>query len=169
MKKASFFRAMFITGVLGVLLAAPIFAQDEEPVLTGPLEIPDLLELPGWFGDDFVSYTPDPQYTGELSNYMTDVSIICVLGTWCSDSKREVPRLLRILQVAGITPEKLQMIGVDREKKSPGGEAAPYHITHVPTFVFLRDGKEIGRIVEEPLATLERDMMGILMVSQNGE
>ena len=152
-----------------LLLAIPLtaVAQDEaDTVLVGPLTIENLLDLPGWFGEDFIGYLPDPKYAGPLPEYLEDVEIICVLGTWCSDSRREVPRMLRIMQYKSIPPEKLRMIGVDREKRSPGGEAAPYNIELVPTFVFLRDGKEIGRIVEAPLATLEKDMLGIIMTTK---
>ncbi|MDT8324260.1 MAG: thioredoxin family protein [Bacteroidota bacterium] len=148
--------------LLAVLLSPAAAAQDAAPLL-GPLTIEDLLDLPEWFGEDFIGYLPDPQYADQLETALADVEMVCVLGTWCSDSKREVPRMLRIMQYANIPPEKLRMIGVDREKQSPGGEAAPYQVTLVPTFIFLRDGKEIGRIVEAPLATLEKDILGIVL------
>ncbi len=147
-----------------MLLPAAAPAQDAPPLL-GPLTIEDLLDLPEWFGEDFIGYLPDPQYADQLNAALEDVEMVCVLATWCSDSKREVPRMLRIMQYANIPPEKLRMIGVDREKQSPGGEAAPYDITLVPTFIFFRDGKELGRIVEAPLATLEKDILGIVLPS----
>ncbi len=148
--------------LLLVLLPAVAPAQ-EDPVLLGPLTIEDLLDLPEWFGEDFIGYYPDPQYANKLPALLEDVEMVCVLATWCSDSKREVPRMLRVMQYANIPPEKLRMIGVDREKMSPGGEAAPYGIELVPTFIFFRGGEEIGRIVESPLATLEKDILGIVM------
>jgi hypothetical protein len=151
--------------LLGVSASASA-QHDTDTVLVGPLTIENLLDLHGWFGEDFISYLPDPKYAGPLPEYLEDVEIICVLGTWCSDSRREVPRMLRIMQYKSIAPEKLRMIGVDREKLSPGGEAARYNIERVPTFVFLRDGVEIGRIVEAPLATLEKDMLGIVITAK---
>jgi hypothetical protein len=54
------------------------------------------------------------------------------------------------------------LYGVDRKKKSPGGTEAQYHIERVPTFIFLKHGEEIGRIVENPQASLEGDMLSIL-------
>lgn len=158
-----FFLLIFVV----LLLPAAAPAQEAEPLI-GPLTIEDLLDLPEWFGEDFIGYLPDPQYADQLNEALADVEMICVLGTWCSDSKREVPRMLRIMQYANIPPEKLRMIGVDREKMSPGGETAIYAITHVPTFIFLRDGEEIGRIVEAPLATLEKDILGIVMKTPQG-
>jgi hypothetical protein len=37
-----------------------------------------------------------------------------------------------------------------------------FDITNVPTFIFYRNGKEINRIVESPVISLEKDMLSIL-------
>jgi hypothetical protein len=137
-------------------------ASAQTPDKLGPMTIADMIELPGWFAEDFVGYMPQPEYANAIPAHMNDVEIICILGTWCSDSKREVPRMIRILQAKNIPPEKLKMIGVDRSKRDPDGLSQRYNIERVPTFVFLRGGKEIGRIVESPLASLEKDMLGII-------
>lgn len=137
-------------------------AAAQAPDKIGPMSIADMIELPGWFTEDFLAYMPQPEYANAIPAHMGDVEILCVLGTWCSDSKREVPRLIRILQAKNIAPEKLTLIGVDRSKRDPDGVAQRYKVDRVPTFVFLRDGKEIGRIVEAPMASLEKDMLGII-------
>jgi len=151
--------------ILLIVLFLPLrgTAQEETPVLLGPITVEQLLDLPGWFGEEFLTYRPEAEYMTQIPDYSEDVTIVCVLATWCSDSRREVPRMLRLMQLTNIPPERMQMIGVDRSKESPDGEAAQYDIERVPTFIFFRDGKEIGRIVESPIATLERDMLGILM------
>jgi uncharacterized protein YcsI (UPF0317 family) len=51
---------------------------------------------------------------------------------------------------------------VDKDKKTPTGSAKENDITNVPTFIFYRDGKEINRIVESPVAFLEDDILAIL-------
>ena len=33
---------------------------------------------------------------------LEDISVVIMFGTWCHDSKREVPRMLRILDSAGV-------------------------------------------------------------------
>jgi thiol-disulfide isomerase/thioredoxin len=84
------------------------------------------------------------------------------LGTWCSDSRRELPRFLKVIDLAGSSFGPVRLYGLDRNKKSPGGEEIPFHVELVPTFVFLRDGKEIGRIVERPRTSMEADILTIL-------
>lgn len=153
---------VFFIAALLLLVSAPMLHAQEEKVLTGPITVTDLLDLPGWFGEDYLAYQPASQYLDLIPQYLEDIDIVCVLGTWCSDSRREVPRMVRILQAKMIPPEKLQMIAVDREKRSPNGEASQFSVERVPTFIFIRNGKEIGRIVESPLASLEKDMLGII-------
>lgn len=96
------------------------------------------------------------------------VEIICVLGTWCSDSRREVPRFWRILEQAANPNLELTLFGVGRRDdaradeilREMGFDESPrtvYGVGPVPTFIFRRDGVELGRIVETPTATLERD------------
>jgi thiol-disulfide isomerase/thioredoxin len=88
-------------------------------------------------------------------------------GSWCSDSKREVPRFMKIADLAGVPAERIRLHGLDRSKKSPDGFADPYSIVRVPTFIVLRGGREEGRIVERPLGTLEGDLLTILARQQN--
>jgi len=89
------------------------------------------------------------------------------LGTWCSDSRREVPRFLKVMDLAGTSSAGFTLFGLDRKMKSPGGSEAPFHIERVPTFVFLKQGKEIGRIVEFPQTSIEGDMVSILASGMN--
>lgn len=56
----------------------------------------------------------------------------------------------------------MQIIGVDRDKKTPTSSATENGITNVPTFIFYKDGKEVNRIVESPVEFLEDDILAIL-------
>jgi hypothetical protein len=89
------------------------------------------------------------------------------LGTWCPDSRREVPRFLKVVDALGTSLGPVVLIGLDRRKKSPEGFEIPYNVERVPTFVFLRKGKEIGRVVEIPQTTIEADMLTIAASSAN--
>jgi hypothetical protein len=89
------------------------------------------------------------------------------LGTWCSDSRREVPRFLKVVDAIGGSLGPVSLVGLDRNKKSPDAPEASYGIERVPTFIFLKGGREIGRVVEAPQTTIEADMLTIVAASMN--
>lgn len=94
------------------------------------------------------------------------VDIVVVMGTWCGDSKREVPRFLKIVDLASIPLQQVKFYGVDRTKKSSDGITKRYNIERVPTFIFFKNDKEVGRIVESPRNSLEEDILSILADAQ---
>jgi hypothetical protein len=84
------------------------------------------------------------------------------MGTWCSDSRREVPRFMKIIESLGYDKKRLRFIGVDSYKEAPVHNFDSLNIERVPTFIFYNDKIELGRIIEYPLTSLERDMLVIL-------
>jgi hypothetical protein len=44
--------------------------------------------------------------------------------------------------------DRIVMYGVDRNKKTDGLLADDYKVINVPTIIVMKDGKEIGRVVE---------------------
>jgi thiol-disulfide isomerase/thioredoxin len=95
-----------------------------------------------------------------------DVEVIVFLGTWCPDSRREVPRFMKIVDLTGMKGSQVRLYGLDRSKQSNDGLTDRYTIERVPTFIFLKQGEEIGRIIEVPRATLEADVLSILAAAQ---
>ena len=91
-----------------------------------------------------------------------DLSIKIVMGTWCPDSRREVPRFMRVLDAWQFPVAKLTFIGVDDTKQSPVGEYIKLDIQRVPTFIIYKNNIEAGRIIENPTTSLEQDMVNIL-------
>ena len=91
-----------------------------------------------------------------------DVSVLIFFGTWCHDSQREVPRMLKILEVVGLPENNITMVTLDFSKTDPGGLAVANGIEFTPTFIFFRQQEEIGRIIEKPATTLE-EVMGELL------
>ncbi len=98
-----------------------------------------------------------------LRNVDKGISTIVFLGTWCPDSRRNVPHFLKVADEAGIPPDSIRLYCVDRTKKSDDGLTASYDIQRVPTFIFMKGGKEIGRIVESPELSIEQDMVRIFV------
>ena len=92
---------------------------------------------------------------------LEDISVVIMFGTWCHDSKREVPRMLRILDSAGVGTEQISLIGVDINKAEPNGREKLYNLRNTPTLILLKNGKEVGRIIERPNVSLEADLIGL--------
>lgn len=88
--------------------------------------------------------------------------MLVFLGTWCSDTKRELPRFFKSMDQAGLPEPQVTLIGLDRSKKDTEGLTEKWQIEFVPTFIFIRNGRELGRIVETPEGTLEGNIAQIL-------
>lgn len=116
-----------------------------------------------WFNSGYKFYSADSALVNELGSVNLDsVNVTIVMGTWCSDSRREVPRFFKIIDELKIPKEKIQIIGVNRKFKSDGDDISSLNIKRVPTFIFYENQKEIGRIIETPEVSLENDMLKIL-------
>jgi thiol-disulfide isomerase/thioredoxin len=98
-----------------------------------------------------------------------DLTIKVVMGTWCPDSRREVPRFMRVINAWQFPIAKVTFIGVDEGKLSPVGEYAGLEIKRVPTFIIYKNNIEAGRIIENPATSLEQDMVNILTGMNNNK
>jgi len=156
--------------------ASPRFAAlpaEKGPYLVGEVGRADIEQaFPAW-RDTAAAYVPDPAEVARLAAVDRPVAITCVLGTWCGDSRREVPRFWRLLDLAANPNLELRMFAVGRKDDAaaaaklaelglPADLRGQYQVTAVPTFIFTADGHELGRIIETPIATLESDAAGIL-------
>jgi len=140
-----------------------MLVEQDEDVITGPTKRNTLeTEKFGmWFNSGYENYGVDTSFIHELKTLLVDVDITIFMGTWCEDSKRETPHFYKILDVVNKT-EAINLITVNRERKTPEGLENGQNIIRVPTFIFSKDGKELGRIVEYPIESLEQDMLKIL-------
>lgn len=120
-----------------------------------------------WFDKSYNNYTVDTATIHLMQPYLANKTIEIFLGSWCGDSKREVPRMIKILQLASFDTANLKLIFVDNStkayKQSPQHEEAGKTIHHVPTIIVYANNKETGRIIESPKISLEKDMLAILL------
>ncbi len=116
-----------------------------------------------WFTRGFEEYRPDQAVIEKLMEISKDdLSIQIVMGTWCPDSRREVPRFMQILDRWKFPLEKVTFIGVDNAKLSPVGDFDKLDIQRVSTFIISKNKVEAGRIIENPVTSLEQDILNIL-------
>jgi len=123
--------------------------------------------VPAW-AEVRASTQVDATASAALARVAPGAEVIVVLGTWCGDSRREVPRLWRALEVAGEVPFTVRHIAVDRAKAAPGGVLDGLDVHYVPTFIVRRGGAEVGRIVEGAAEGLEVALGALLRGERTG-
>jgi len=119
----------------------------------------------GWFDSEYKNYNPDTVTVKEIEYNSDGVKTTIVMGTWCSDSQEQVPRFFKVMDEAGYNGDNVSIICVDRKRKDLTGAVDSLDIKLVPTFIFYRDGNELGRIVESPKQTIEEDIYDIIKES----
>lgn len=83
-----------------------------------------------------------------LSNAPSDITFLVFGGTWCEDTQNILPKFFTYQKKAGFPDSKITLVGVDRAKKSISNVATVFGITNVPTVIVLKNGKEVGRVIE---------------------
>lgn len=100
-----------------LLLSACASARNtSSSAVSGPLQVQQLLSQYPAFEEQFRRYTPG-QKELEAMRTLKDKSLLVFLGTWCHDSVREVPRLLKLLEQSGVGLQQLQLVAVGLDKK----------------------------------------------------
>jgi thiol-disulfide isomerase/thioredoxin len=126
--------------------------------LTGHVTRAALEDYESWKTLRAQDYTPDASTVKTIAERGKDVQVLAIVATWCPDSRREVPRFFKIYDQARLGMGKVTLVAVDRSKKDAEGLTVKYEILRVPTFVFFRGDREIGRVTERAVTTLENDI-----------
>jgi thiol-disulfide isomerase/thioredoxin len=101
-----------------------------------------------WFGENQAGYKPYSDAVSALKNKKDSIQLIAFSGTWCGDSKFVIPKFFVLLDSAAFPQDRLTLIGVDRDKTTTSHLAEAFNITGIPTLIVMKNGKEIGRVVE---------------------
>lgn len=146
--------------ILALITPVSIDAAETSDYHVGEINRQALFARYPIFKANYHSYQPSAQSVSSFKADLPEALEVSVLfGTWCHDSEREVPRLLKLLNLAGLPNESVEMYALDLKKKDPKGMANAMDISYTPTFIFYVDGREIGRIVERPEESLISDIV----------
>lgn len=119
-----------------------------------------------WYYRSYQDYTVNKALIQNFAPRLEGKSIEIFAGSWCGDTRREIPRLIKILETAGFDTTKLTLIFVDNSKtlykQSPQHEEVGKAIHRIPTIIVYDGKNELGRIVETPVRSLEEDLADIL-------
>jgi len=119
------------------------------------------------WGEAYDQYQPDEATVALLKKFFRknkNVTIQVFFGSWCGDSKDQLPNFVKLTDQAKI--KRVKYFALNRKKIMPQMDTTFFNIQFVPTFIVYRDGKEIGRIVETPNESLEKDLWSILAIKK---
>ena len=145
-----------VAAALVLLIATPLpfgVMADRYWYPVGDISQADLLERHEVFKRNYDEY----EVPARIDWLPADFEVKILFGTWCHDSEREVPRMLKLLATFGVKEENISLIALDIRKEEPRGRARALGVKFTPTFIFY-SGEEVGRIVERPKKSLQEDI-----------
>ena len=117
----------------------------------------------GWFKENMQLGMADENAVAVLNKHKDHFSFIVFGGTWCHDTQNLLSKFYRMIDKSGFPADKVSLVGLDREKTAPHGLHIKWKITNVPTFLVLKNGKEVGRVVEYGVTgDIEKELAAIV-------
>lgn len=136
-----------------------------QSILIDECTMEGLLNFPGFkasYAAAHEGYNLDIDTIKALKPLARELKFTVVLGTWCGDSLRQVPPLLKVLEALEIDGNNIRILAVDLAKHTLNYPIEQLHIEKVPTVILYKHGIELGRIVETPIETFEKDIYYLL-------
>jgi hypothetical protein len=98
----------------------------------------------------------------KLQAIPSEIKIEIFLGTWCSDTKRNVSAYFKIMDMVDNPLIMTTYIGIPEEDDPRKPFIEGKNIVKVPTFIVYIDNQEKGRIIEDPVKSVEEDLLDII-------
>jgi len=169
MMKSQIFLWLLTLSAFNVIFSQDLNSKSQDPetdkmVLTGYCDRAGLEKdvFGEFFKQYYSSYDVDKDLAKEIRGMSEGFSILIILGTWCHDSKEQVPRFYKILDKAHWPKDQISQICVNSSKEASSLDVSSYDVQKVPIFIIYKNGVEIGRIVETPMMSLEEDILLIM-------
>ena len=155
---------LFVVNIFAQNYKISVDEQNGEPIILGycPLSAMNDSVFSNTWTSEYNNYQPDYETLDSLEGRLDSTNIKIVFRSTCSDSQEQLPRFFKILNELNYDVNTINLIGVNREKQGLSNEAEGLNIQFVPTIILYKNGGEIGRIVETPYESLEKDLWGIL-------
>ena len=162
------FFLLFLVSIIAQAQNATTYVNHRnEKHLCGVFELQELEKdslYSSWYHDNYTgleAIDSNASWVSELESTTVDI----YMGTWCGDSKKWVPRFVRLWDDLGLNRSQLKFIALydskEKYKQGPNGEEKGKNIHRVPTFIFKEKGEEFARIVESPRNDLLTDLKQI--------
>jgi thiol-disulfide isomerase/thioredoxin len=119
-------------------------------------------ELDSLFKAAYNDHILDSIAVEELKPFLKDIHFKVFTRSCCTDSQREIPALYKVLDNANFNYDHLEMVALSHDKDTPDGLEKGFDVEYVPTIIVFKDDVELGRFVEFPQETLEKDLLAII-------
>jgi len=160
MKKLLFTILSFI---FFTIVSAPVYAFTGDDYALGVISENELLSDYADFKKNYQAFSISEQELEVIAQWPSNLKVDVFFGTWCHDSEREVPKLLKLLKAnKHITPT---LIALDFQKQDPEQSAKKHQVKYTPTIIIYKDSgkkEELGRIIERPKKSLVADINQLL-------
>lgn len=117
------------------------------------------------FAKEYKRYQPTSAQLNEF-RALEGKEVLALFGTWCHDSEREIPRLLKLIDEAEVSLSQLTLYGVSRKKDDPAGYAEKHGLRYTPTLIVFNEGQELTRVIERPKVDLATDIAAGILANQ---
>jgi len=102
-----------------------------------------------WYIPNQQNYKPDTAIVNALAKVSgAKMQLIVFGGTWCEDTQSILPKFFKLQEMSGVPDNVITLFGVNRMKVSLGHIAEALGVINVPTIIVMKEGKELGRVVE---------------------
>ncbi len=102
-----------------------------------------------WYSESQRIYPhPDTAAVAAFKNNSDKIYFIIFGGTWCEDTHFVLPKFFKIQEASSFPESRIILFGVDRNKTTTGSIAQAMGIINVPTIIVMKNGKELGRVIE---------------------
>lgn len=101
-----------------------------------------------WFKNNMKFGSADAAAVAAFRQHASDIQLVVFGGTWCEDTQNLLPVFYRLIDKSSFPDSSITLIGVDRPKTTLYDLHKAFNATKAPTFIVLKDGKEVGRVEE---------------------
>jgi len=101
-----------------------------------------------WFQKNYRLGKPDAAAVDAFKKHTNDFHVLVFVGTWCPDTQNLLPQFYQVIDAASYPDSCITIIGVDNDKTTLDNLHTTFHLIDVPTFIIMKEGKEVGRVVE---------------------
>ncbi|MDC6479162.1 hypothetical protein PQZ08_04810, partial [Flavobacteriaceae bacterium] len=107
-----------------------LIGEEGETVILGYMNRANLNtpEFQAWFQPEYDNIKIPEGWAEEFKPLAKNLEFKLFLGTWCGDTQRELGGMFKLLDLMGVSQDKIEMYSISEAKDSPLGYEKEYDI-----------------------------------------